>query len=518
MLAQKNISHIVVGKDLALATGARSALSAGQIGVYKNGSTTATTSALSAGDRFKVVYKDVSGNIVESPFIDFSQVTARAEAYTAPTEQLTYVGYNGTSGSIAINNSDVYSIYLTRKDGTTTFGEHPLFKLAAVYESDASATEQEIADALLANLVKNFSVEKTKSYLSIDVGRICDATVTASNDLVNDATVVTQTNTISSAATAQVDTITLTGTSGTATVAAAGGLSKTATFDTDLQTTAANFVSTNAAAYAAEGITLTTTSTGASDGKLVFTAAVAGTAFTNPTITNATGDLAGTVANTQANVKAFQYAAGSTAIVAGDYIRVGSVAGGTALTSSVYKVTAVSGTTGTATITLDANVVEASGTYAASTSDIEVIPAATAANAATNWGLYFKGRALKFDAGKFKYSKVVFDVTTNEAFGSTLVTTSTEATKGNGSYQEVAEVEWLLRGNRGETFRVADYPVTYTANAISGKTYDTIVIDYTNDNARDIQGKVYSFASIIIATEDESSATAFTDLQTVLGI
>ena len=95
---------------------------------------------------------------------------------------------------------------------------------------------------------------------------------------------------------AQVDTLTLTGTSGTANVGAAGGLTKLATFATSLTITAANFVIAHAAAYLAVGIIVT------SDGEdLIFTDADPGLGFTSPTITNATGDLDGTVANTQAN-------------------------------------------------------------------------------------------------------------------------------------------------------------------------------------------------------------------------
>ena len=93
---------------------------------------------------------------------------------------------------------------------------------------------------------------------------------------------------------AQVETATLTGTSGTASVTM-GGLTKTATFDTNIATTTAAFVAAHADAYAAVGITLTGTTT------LVFTAATAGTAFTAGTVTNLTGDLAGTVAHTTAN-------------------------------------------------------------------------------------------------------------------------------------------------------------------------------------------------------------------------
>jgi hypothetical protein len=94
----------------------------------------------------------------------------------------------------------------------------------------------------------------------------------------------------------QVDTLTLTGTSGTAVVGAAGGLSKTATFNSDLTTTASDFVTANAAAYLAEGIVLTS-----STADLIFTSSTASATFTSPTIANATGDLAGSVAHTALN-------------------------------------------------------------------------------------------------------------------------------------------------------------------------------------------------------------------------
>ena len=103
------------------------------------------------------------------------------------------------------------------------------------------------------------------------------------------------------AAVAQIDTITLTGASGTANVTLAGGLTKVATFAAggtqDLTQTAADFVTSHAAAYAVEGVTITSSGV-----DIIFTATQAGAAFTSPAIANATGDLDGTVANTEANV------------------------------------------------------------------------------------------------------------------------------------------------------------------------------------------------------------------------
>jgi hypothetical protein len=95
----------------------------------------------------------------------------------------------------------------------------------------------------------------------------------------------------------QVDTLTLTGTSGTASITVAGNLTKTATFNSDLTTTASDFVTANATAYLTQGIVLTS-----STADLIFTAQVAGNGHSAPVCTNATGDLAGTNVATTANV------------------------------------------------------------------------------------------------------------------------------------------------------------------------------------------------------------------------
>ena len=96
--------------------------------------------------------------------------------------------------------------------------------------------------------------------------------------------------------TAQVEIVTLTGTSGTANITGAGGLTKLVTFGDDLPDTAADFVTSWAADYLAVGIVIT------NNGEtIVFTANVAGTGFTQPAIANASGDLAGTVANSVLN-------------------------------------------------------------------------------------------------------------------------------------------------------------------------------------------------------------------------
>jgi hypothetical protein len=91
-------------------------------------------------------------------------------------------------------------------------------------------------------------------------------------------------------------TVTLTGTSGTANINI-GGTNYLATFNTSLTVTADDFRTTHAAAIlSAKGVVVTDNDAGV----LTFTANVSGISFTTPTVTNATGNLAGTVAQTKA--------------------------------------------------------------------------------------------------------------------------------------------------------------------------------------------------------------------------
>jgi len=396
-------------------TSTRASLAVGQVGVFKNGSATAIdgTTDLAAGDKFKVVFKDVDGYIIESPMYDYNLITSkRAANYAAGTEQKSYIGYNGTSGSIAVKNSDVYHVHVIRKDWSKTWNEHGSFKLAGVYESDASATQTEIALGLLRNMVKNFEIEKAKSGVTVTtVGLINSASVVLTNDF-----------------------------SGTATI-----------------TQGSNVLSvTNSGQYAT-----------------------------------------------------------NTDVVVGDYIRISPAYNvAVALTNDVYQIVALSGTT-TKLITLDRKVTKASGTYATGTGT-EVIPKATAE--AANWGISIESAPVKFIPGKFKYQNVTFDITLSEAFGATPITQATAPYKGIGTYKEIAEIEWELRNNQREAFHVASYPVTENLNATLGKTYDVINVDFMNDNARTLNGKDYSFHSLIIASEDESVATVFTQLKDILNI
>ena len=99
-------------------------------------------------------------------------------------------------------------------------------------------------------------------------------------------------------AVAQVDTVTLAGTSGTAIIMRTAGLRKNVVWNTSLTQTAADFVTDHAAAYALHGITVTS-----SGADIIFTAATDGWKFVSPVFNPESLTLAGTLVHTTANVQ-----------------------------------------------------------------------------------------------------------------------------------------------------------------------------------------------------------------------
>lgn len=100
-------------------------------------------------------------------------------------------------------------------------------------------------------------------------------------------------------AVAGVDTVTLTGSSGTGNITV-NGVAYLATFDTDLTTTAANFVTAHAATIAARMNGIVVTSSGAD---VIFTASIPGALQSVSNNVNVSGNLAGNVVATTAEVQ-----------------------------------------------------------------------------------------------------------------------------------------------------------------------------------------------------------------------
>ena len=337
-----------------------------------------------------------------------------AIADVAAAAQLSYIGYNGVSGSlVALDNSAYVARFIMGSQDRTGQGQQMI--LDGVYKSGTSAKASDITIGLVQSLDNKFS--RANYDEPIVVNAICNAAVTAANCFTYDTTVV------------------------------------------------------NGSKVIAVG-------------------------------TNLTYD-----------------AAGASTLAVGDYIRLGGPADSTtALTDSVYEVKAIN----TLNVTLDRPVKEASGTYAAAGDEAEVIPAAT--GDAADWGIRCTGQTRKFEVGKFRDSIVTFEIGLNDAFGATNVVYTTAATKGVGTYKNIAELEWELKGNRGLVY-AADYlQPSFTLVADGTATtamYDQIGISWYDDKQTNAVDVSNSAKQLILASVTGFSTTEpfdqICDVLTALG-
>lgn len=194
----------------------------------------------------------------------------------------------------------------------------------------------------------------------------------------------------------------------------------------------------------------------------------------------------------------------------------------------LYKVTNI---IGGVTVTLDVAYQGISETLATAV----VLRSTAASVAAGDWGIEFQGLVKdNFREGVYKYQVVRFKLLTNEGnitgnnsdqtktWGATNFTTTSEADKGTGVYETVAELEWFAQGNEGDGIRVDGYspPRIIRKDAIkeTGKGYDLITLEFHDNYTAQIGNVAVSFKQLIIATHSDATGTVHADLKTGFGI
>jgi hypothetical protein len=249
-------------------------------------------------------------------------------------------------------------------------------------------------------------------------------------------------------------------------------------------------------------------------------AATAGADFSHLKFTNGSKYVIGTNGS---NVPMLGSDEAIDTIVAGDYLRAG-----TAVTSPCYKIESVIAGTG-ATPAGTSVIIVLVEPFQGDTAEIavastEYITAALAA--ASDAGVKLTGMPLTegFEPGIVRWDFIDFEIQLGSEVGATTqsaadgVNSLTNPSIGSGSYYEVAQNEWFLKGNRGEAWRVGNYPKNITLEATSGKTYDQVTINYATTNAQTIDRQVASYGTVMIATEVTGGGGVYVSIKDLLNI
>lgn len=159
---EHHVKHALIVANASVSTATTpDGLAANEVGVAKQGANTLTTmasNAFSAGDKFHIYKKFSDGTLWKSPLLVFGSYTATSQKNIVGTEQLTYVGYNGSTGSLSNTADD--NLFLTVIMDTPSFADRVRGRrFHADYTVATGDTEYDVASAM----AKVFNRSRDKS-------------------------------------------------------------------------------------------------------------------------------------------------------------------------------------------------------------------------------------------------------------------------------------------------------------------------------------------------------------------
>lgn len=126
-------------------------------------------------------------DVITSDLIKQGNILAvKPVIYGAAAEQVSYIGYNGTSGAIEVANSKLYVIRTSLQETDIT-GQGQQWILNAPYKSDASATQLEVSLGLVQQLSRLF---RRQAVPPIEATMVSDVAYAATAKMAHDCTIV----------------------------------------------------------------------------------------------------------------------------------------------------------------------------------------------------------------------------------------------------------------------------------------------------------------------------------------
>lgn len=139
-------------------------IAAGEVVVTSVDGTIITNTTGATVDKIVIVQgQGVGKPLIKSPVIEKAKLTtAKGAKFVADVDQITYWGYDGTSGAIDAINDNNYILRITRREGVKTYGNKLMTKFGD-YVSDSTATQAEVSENLVNNIILNWKKEREKN-------------------------------------------------------------------------------------------------------------------------------------------------------------------------------------------------------------------------------------------------------------------------------------------------------------------------------------------------------------------
>jgi len=178
MFTTTNAKHVLVAGNVARTASAsidpNSAdyIADGEVVIVSSAGTVLDSTTVLAEDKIRIVQRS-GDQVFYSPTIKGSDIASyKGSAYASDVEQLSYLGWNGTSGAIDEITSNDYLVRIVRQDTQATYLNKEMLKFGA-YRSLATTSQEDIAKGLVESLIANFSREPEQE---IKFERVCSGT------------------------------------------------------------------------------------------------------------------------------------------------------------------------------------------------------------------------------------------------------------------------------------------------------------------------------------------------------
>lgn len=172
---QNHNLKVLIGKDIARtiaagATASPTTLADGEVVVTNVSNVVLNTSTVLGLDKVKIVQGRGSNNPLREEIIHLGDITSyKGTAHEPRVNQVSYIGYNGTSGSINVINDNLYQ-YTFRDTTDELLRGFQGFTQMPYYRSSTSATQEEIAVGLMKQTLAEFSgIFKVERFVRIEM-------------------------------------------------------------------------------------------------------------------------------------------------------------------------------------------------------------------------------------------------------------------------------------------------------------------------------------------------------------
>ena len=151
--------------DVNLAKGAVVLVDAGNLRLNA-----AAFAALADGEQFRILQgKGVGQPLMKSPILTKGKVKLSIAKHKEAVQQVTIIGYNGTTGALPVANNTDFWIKIRKRDNDAANRSQPMSLFAGPVKTDATGTQKELAFALAINGTKNFALQPANHYLKFEV-------------------------------------------------------------------------------------------------------------------------------------------------------------------------------------------------------------------------------------------------------------------------------------------------------------------------------------------------------------